>query len=199
MALLNVFAGRCAVPSVKGRCIAGLVLVTLLFWAGPQAFAQATVSREYQIKAVFLFNFTQFVDWPSGAFANPRAPLVIGVLGDDPFDGFLDDTVRGEKMNNHPLVVRRYRRVNEIEDCQVLFIGRTESRRLGRILAALKGRNILTVGDMEGFSRDGGVIRFVVENNRIRFRINVDAADAAHLTISSKLLRLAQITSPGKH
>jgi hypothetical protein len=81
----------------------------------------------------------------------------------------------------------------------VLFIGRTESRRLGRILAALKGRNILTVGDMEGFSRDGGVIRFVVENNRIRFRINVDAADAAHLTISSKLLRLAQITSPGKH
>jgi hypothetical protein len=181
----------------KVRAGIWLVAFIILLSAGPEASAQTPISREYEIKAVFLFNFAQFVDWPREASASPQAPLIIGVLGDDPFDGYLDDTVRGEKLNNRPFVVQRYRRVEDIDGCQVLFIGQTNPRELVHIMAALKGRSVLTVGDTEGFAEDGGIIRFVTENNRIRFRINVDAAEAAHLVISSKLLRLAEVARPG--
>jgi hypothetical protein len=198
MAILGAVACGRTIFSAKGRAGIWLIASVFLALAGPEASAQAEVSREYQVKAVFLFNFAQFVDWPPGAFSNPQAPLVIGVLGDDPFDGYLDETVRGEKLNNRPFVVQRYRRVEEIENCQVLFIGQTGSHRLEHILDALKGRSILTVGDMEGFARDGGIIRFITKDNRIRFRINVEAAEAAHLVISSKLLRLAEIVTPEK-
>jgi hypothetical protein len=183
--------------NVKGRAGIGLIASIMLFSAGPEASAQTAISREYEIKAVFLFNFAQFVDWPPKTSASLQAPLIIGVLGDDPFDGYLDDTVRGEKLNNRPFVVQRYRRVEDIDGCQVLFIGRTDPSQLLHIMAALKGRSILTVGDTEDFAEDGGIIRFVTENNRIRFRINVDAAEAAHLVISSKLLRLAEVATPG--
>jgi hypothetical protein len=180
------------------KSLAGwLITLVLLISAGPEASAQTTVSREYQVKAVFLFNFAQFVDWPPEASASPQAPLIIGVLGDDPFDGFLDDTVRGEKLNHRPFVVQRYRRVEDVDGCQVLFISRTNPDQLGHIMAVLKGRSILTVGDTEGFYQGGGIIRFVTEKNRIRFRINVEAAEAAHLVISSKLLRLAEVATPG--
>jgi hypothetical protein len=183
--------------NVKSRA-GWLIASVLLISAGPVASAQTVISREYEIKAVFLFNFAQFVDWPPEASTSPQAPLIIGVLGDDPFDGFLDDTVRGEKLNARPFVVQRYRRVEDVDDCQVLFISRTTPSQLAHIMAALKGRSILTVGDTEGFYQDGGIIRFVTEKNRIRFRINVDAAESAHLVISSKLLRLAEVATPGK-
>jgi YfiR/HmsC-like len=183
--------------NVKDRARVWLIASIVLFSAGPEASAQTAISREYRIKAVFLFNFAQFVDWPPEAATSSQAPLIIGVLGDDPFDGYLDETVRGEKLKNRPFVVQRYRRVEDIAGCQVLFISRTIPSQLGHIMAALKGRSILTVGDTEGFAEDGGIIRFVTENNRIKFRINVDAAEAAHLVISSKLLRLAEVAPPG--
>jgi len=193
MALLSRWANLTA----KSRAVICLFASAWLFSVGPEVSAQTAISREYEIKAVFLFNFAQFVDWPPEAAASPQAPLIIGVLGDDPFDGYLDDTVRGEKLKNRPFVVQRYSRVEDVDGCQVLFIGNTNPRDLGHILAALKGRSILTVGDTEGFAEDGGIIRFVTEKNRIRFRINVDAAEAAHLVISSKLLRLAEVAAPG--
>lgn len=162
------------------------------------ASAQPATLREYQLKALFLFNFAEFVAWPSTAFADAGAPLVIGVLGDDPFGSDLDKTVRGEKVNNHPLVVRRFGRADDITGCHILFISRSETAHLGEIFALLRGRSILTVGDAEGFSLDGGMIRFVTENNKTRLRINVEAAKHARLTISSKLLRPAEIVTDGK-
>src|SRR5271169_1231341 len=92
-------------------------------------------SREYQIKAVFLFNFAQFVEWPHEAFSNDESPLVIGVLGEDPFGPYLDETVRGEKVNKRPLVIRRFRKVEDIQECHVLIISRSESSHLGEVLA----------------------------------------------------------------
>jgi hypothetical protein len=91
--------------------------------AGPDMSAQTAPSREYQIKAVFLFNFAQFVEWPPAAFRDSNSPLVIGVLGDNPFGTYLDETVRDEKVGNRPLEVQRYQRVDEIKTCHVLFIG----------------------------------------------------------------------------
>lgn len=160
--------------------------------------AQAGSPTEYQLKAVFLFNFAQFVEWPASAFAAPDAPLVIGVLGEDPFGAYLDEVVRGEKVDGHPLEVLRYRRVEDISTCHILFISRTEQDRLESLVARLKDRTILTVGDAEHFARRGGMIRFVTEHNRIRLHINIKAAEAASLKLSSKLLRPADIVTTGQ-
>ena len=178
--------------SAGGVIRACLVASTLLL-SGPGLAAQAARASEYQVKAVFLFNFAQFVDWPAKAFPEPETPLVIGVLGEDPFGSYLDETVRGEKGNGHPLVVQRYRRIGEIKTCHVLFISRSESDRLEQILLNLKGRNVLTVGDMEDFCLRGGMIRLNNEKNKIRMRINLDQVKEANLTVSAKLLRVAEI------
>jgi hypothetical protein len=178
---------------------AGLILSTLLLLAARSPLqAETAVSKEYQIKAVFLFNFAQFVQWPPKAFASANEPFRIGVLGDDPFDAFLDETVNGEKIASHPLGIERYRSAEDIKDCQILFISRSENGRMGSILDGLKGRNVLTIGDTDGFIESGGIIRFITVNNKIHFRINLEAAKRANLTISSQVLRLAEITGPGK-
>jgi len=175
-----------------------IVASVLLLSGALERSAQAEISKEYQVKAVFLFNFAQFVTWPTNIFSDAQTPLTIGVLGDDPFADFLDETVRGEKVGGHPLAIQRYQRVEDIQSCQILFISRSESRRMKQILEDLKGRNILTVGDIEGFLKNGGAIRFVTEANKIHFRINLEAAKSANLIISSKMLRLAEIVEPGK-
>ncbi len=150
---------------------------------------QAAAANEYQIKAAFLFNFAKFVVWPAKAFPDASTPLVIGVLGQDPFGSYLDDLVRGERVDNRQLVVQRYRNPAEIKNCHVLFISRSEAGRLDQIVSSLKYRNLLIVTDADG-GNGQVIIRFVNEGNRIRFKIDAQAAKAANLTISSKLLRL---------
>jgi hypothetical protein len=151
-----------------------------------------------QVEAVFLFNFTQFVDWPPQTFADPSTPIVIGVLGSDPFGAALDEVVRGEAVNGHPLVVHRGQHIEEMADCQILFISRSERTRLAPILATLKGRDILTVSDLDRFANNGGMICLVLVDNKVRLRVNLEATKAAGLTLSSKLLRFAQIVGPGE-
>ncbi|HTR78285.1 MAG TPA: YfiR family protein [Gemmatimonadaceae bacterium] len=162
----------------------------------PTTAARAQAYNEYQLKAVFLFNFAQFVGWPPSAFASADAPLVIGVLGRDPFGDYLDATVRNEKVNGHPLVVRRYQRVEDVGACQILFIGPV-GEGMDQVLDRFKQRAILTVGDTANFARSGGMIQFLTENSKIRLLINVNAAAAAKLTISSKLLRAAELVPGG--
>jgi hypothetical protein len=164
----------------------------------PRESAAQSLPREYQLKAVFLFNFAQFVEWPAGAFPGPGTPLIIGVLGSDPFGAALDEVVRGETVDDHPLEIRRYRSVEDVTGCHILFVGGLEKDRLERVLDSLKGRPILTVGDTDRFAGRGGMIRFVTDRNRIRLRINLEAATAAHLKISSKLLRPAEIVATGR-
>ena len=150
-------------------------------------------TSEYQLKAVFLFNFVQFVDWPPSATQDSQPSLLIGILGDDPFGTFLDETVRGERLGARSIQVRRYRRIADIEECNILFISRSENERVPEILSALKHRPVLTVSDGDGFASQGGIIEFFTDKSRIRIRINLDAAQAANLTISSKLLRVAEV------
>ncbi|HUG12332.1 MAG TPA: YfiR family protein, partial [Opitutaceae bacterium] len=136
----------------------------------PKLDAQAATTDEYVLKAVFLFNFAQFVEWPSQTFSSPDAPIVIGVLGSDPFGPLLDETVRGESVGGRPLTVQRFVRVEEAVDCHVLYISTSESRRLDEIVAHLRGRGILTVSDSERFMVHGVMIRLVTDRNRIRLR-----------------------------
>ena len=181
----------------RGLPAAWLVLSALLLSGGLGLSAQAAAPREYQLKAVFLFNFAQFVEWPPQAFADAEAPLVIGVLGKDPFGAYLDETVRGERVNNRSLVVQRYGRVEDIDTCHILFISRSEGDRLEQILARLRGRSILTVSDGEDAALRGVMIRMIMVENKIRLRVNLEEAQAANLKISSKLLRPAEIVTSG--
>ncbi|MFL5403964.1 MAG: YfiR family protein [Gemmatimonadales bacterium] len=168
----------------------------LAFLAARPAAAQTVRASASEVQAVFLFNFAQFVDWPVEAFPDPQSPLVIGILGQDPFGTFLDRTVQGETVRGRPFKVSRYRRVEEVKDCHILFISRSETKRLDPILAALKDRPILTVSNGDDFARPGGIIRFLLNQSKIRLSIDLEAAQAARLTFSSKLLRSAEIVAP---
>jgi hypothetical protein len=122
----------------------------------------------------------------------------VGILGEDPFEAYLDEVVKGEKVNARPILVERYQRLEDIKSCHVLFISASEIGRLDQILTALKGRNILTVGESDGFFRHGGMVSFVTENGKIRLKINLESVQSADLTVSSKLLRLANVSGPGR-
>jgi len=160
--------------------------------------AAAAPVSEYQLKAVFLFNFAQFVEWPASAFPQTSAPFVIGVLGKDPFGADLDDVVRGEAVNGHPLAVQRYQNVGEVRDCQILFIPAAEFGHVGELLARLKGRSVLTVTDADEGPQRGVMIGLITQDRQIRLRIDVEAAKVASLTISSKLLRPAEIVGTAR-
>jgi hypothetical protein len=153
----------------------------------------ADAPTENQVQAVFLYNFSHFVEWPAQAFTAPSDPFVIGILGTDPFGARLDEAIRNEQVNGHPLMVRRFHSIAEVNNCQILFVDRSETERLGQILSALDHRSTLTVSQADGAAQRGVMIQFATENNRIRLRINVESARASGLTISSKLLRPAEI------
>ena len=174
----------------KRRLFLPVILLAVGFF---HSWTQAKAFNEYDLKAAFLYNFAQFVEWPPEAFESAQTHLVIGVLGEDPFGKTLDKIVQDEVVKNRKLDVQRYRRVEDIATCHILFISQSEAGRLGQILDRLKGKNILTVGDSENFAHQGGVVRLLLEKNKIRLRINIEAAKAARLTISSKVLRAAEL------
>ena len=155
--------------------------------------AQTTGDHEYQIKAAFLFNFTQFVEWPVDALPETKAPLVIGILGENPFSTYLEEIISGEQVNGHPLVVQQYKNVEEIKTCHILFINLAETDKPEQAITILKARSILTVSDRNNFIKEGGMIRFIRKNNKIQIQINPEPAKEANLIISSKLLRVAEV------
>ena len=177
-------------PCRHGRaCL--LLIIILLGFCAPRIRGQ--VFKEYDLKATFLYHLAQFVEWPPEAFPTEETPLVIGILGTDPFGKVLDEIIKDEVVKNRKLTPQRFRSIEEIKSCHILFISQSEEGRLDQIFSRLKERNILTVGDTEGFAQRGGIVRFLPEKNKIRLRINIDAAKAANLTISSKLLRAADL------
>jgi hypothetical protein len=179
--------------AVHRHSLSLLLFAVLGCSAFPRSTDAAAAPSEDQVEAVFVFNFSHFVEWPPQAFAAPSDPFIICILGSDPFGAHLDEVVRGEQINGHPLLVQRCHSVAEIERCQILFIDRSESGRIGQILAALNGRSTLTVSQADGAAEQGVMIQFAVEDSRVRLRINVESARAAGLTISSNLLRPAAI------
>ena len=170
------------------RCFFLIVILAGFGWV-----ARADISREYQVKAVFLYNFAQFTDWPSSVFAAADDPIVIGVLGSDPFGSFLDETVKGEVIKGRHIKVIRFKTVAEIQTCHILYIGQSEANRVERILDAVQKKPVLTVTDLDVAASRRIIIRFIAEHNRVRFQINLEAAKEAQLTLSSKLLRVAII------
>ena len=148
-----------------------LLTALLLALTGlPVGFAQQA-TPEYKLKAVFLYNFAQFVDWPTNSFADNNSPLIIGVLGKDPFGQTLDETVADEAVKNRKLVVRRFKQPSEVTDCHVLFVSSSHAGDAAALAAKLKDRAVLTVGDAPDFIENGGLVRFFTEKNKLRFAI----------------------------
>ncbi len=172
------------------RSFLGLSLIWLLL-VGVGGHAQESPPTEYQIKAAFLFNFAKFVEWPPKTFVAGTSPIIIGILGENPFHDDLARMVGNKTIDNHPLVVKEYRSPTDATNCHILFISTSEKKRLPEILATLKGASVLTVGETDRFTETGGMINFVLRGNKIRFQINKDAATNVGLRISSKLMSLA--------
>ncbi len=179
-------------PWRVGMLRGALALVALVL-SLPGASAETAPSKEYLVKAAFIFNFTQFVEWPQEAFPDADAPIRIGILGDDPFGEAMEDTVRGETVRHRRLEVERARHVEDLKDCHLLFIARSEKSHAAEILASLGNAPVLTVSDFEDFAERGGVIGFYRDGQRIRFRINPDAAVQRGLKVNSQLLSLGKI------
>jgi hypothetical protein len=158
----------------------------------PPAAAQG-VANEYQVKAAFLYNFAKFVEWPDGTFANSTSAFTVCVFGKDPFGKALDDAILGKRISERVTTLARAKRVQELPECQIVFVSASDSTQLPEILHALQGRRALVVGEAENFAGAGGAIQFVLDANRVRFAINTDAIDRAGLKVSSKLLALATI------
>jgi hypothetical protein len=187
---------HCGVLTLKGFRRVCLLATCAIASSAPHSGVRAQSPSPYQVKAVFLSTFAKFVEWPSDPGSN-TGPISICVLGDDPFEGALDEAIKGKTINGRELVARRYKRAEETTGCQIVFISVSEKNRLRAILDSLRRESALTVGETEGFAKLGGMINFTLEENRVHFEINVDAADHARLKISSKLLNLAKIVRDG--
>jgi hypothetical protein len=155
--------------------------------AGPSA-----VDIEYKLKAVFLLNFARFVEWPVQAFSDDKAPITICVVGEDPFGRILDEAVKGEKVRDRALAIKRLSLQQDPHTCHIAFFSRSTVSQPANALLGLRGSYTLTVGEMEdGFFQQGGVINFVLVDQKVRFEVNTADAVQTNLKISSKLLALS--------
>ena len=169
--------------------------------AGTSAVLSQAPSVEGQVKAGFLYNFAQFIQWPNQAFIDREMPFTMCVTG-DPYDGVLEKTVERQTLNGRRIAVRRLGAADNLHGCHLLYVGKLEAKRATEFLGAAsrifaaEGLPILTVGDSEDFINIGGMIRFTDAGNRVRFEINPDAAERVSLRLSSNLLRVADIVRP---
>jgi hypothetical protein len=173
-----------------------MVFLTLYATPPPLSVAQAKSAGEYEVKAAFLYNFAKFINWPTSSFATAQSPFSICILGVDPFRRALDDALQGKTVGTHPVAVERVKGFAELRHCQMAFVSSSETPRLAEILESLKGSSVLLVGESKGFATAGGTIQFAIEQDRVRFLINPDAAEDAGIKVSSKLLALAKIVRP---
>ena len=183
------------------RCYFCAVAMIALISLAPGTSAQpvsasATINREYAIKAAFLHQFLNYVEWPAEAFADEKSPYVIGVYGDNPFGTVLDQAVKGKKVDGRSIEVRVVSSPSEVLKCQILFVPKSvpAAKRDGVIRAA-RGLHVLTVGESDDFSDRGGTANFFLEGNKVRFAFNPVAVADNNLVVSSKLMALAKIVT----
>ena len=173
------------------------LLVLALTWT-PWGGAIASSDRpprspEYVIKAAYLYNFAMFVEWPTDAFATAASPLVICVVGADPFGWALERTVEGKRINKRRIVIERVQSIQDARQCHIVFVGVDGDTRMSEFSTRLSSQSVLLVGESDNVLTQGATINFTVRDNKVRYDINLDAAKRARLTVSSKLLNLARV------
>jgi YfiR/HmsC-like len=173
----------------------GLLVLTMGFCA--RTVLAQTTAKEYRIKAAFLFNFAQYVEWPPDAFTDANSPLTYCTIGDDPFEGVLDESLHAKSVGIRPLRVQHLKGAENLQGCQIVFIGANEKKRITAILETLKQSPVLVVGESSHFAEQGGTVGFLSEENTIRFEVNLNAAQRARLNISATLLSVAKTVIAG--
>ena len=192
-------SSRMLLAAMPGRHVAvGLLSLILAGLFIAHARGQPTTSTEYELKAAFIFNFAKYIRWPASSTAEVNKPFVIGLIGKDPFGSVLDDTMRGQNIDSRVVVVRRFARIDDIVNCNILFVGSSERGNLQSIFAALRKAPVLTVSDMDQFAESGGMINLITEANHVRFAINLEAVERVGLKPGSQLLRLARPVTESK-
>lgn len=177
--------------------VTGFALLAALLAAFPiPSVLGAGPPQEYAVKAAFLYNFAKFVEWPPEAFKDPASPLVLGILGTNPFGEALQ-SLKGKTVNGRPLAIRTAASLDGLGTCQILFISSSEVPFLPGILNSVKGQNVLTVGDVNEFCEAGGLVNLVTTGDRIGIEVNLEAVGRTRLKISSKILALARIVKSG--
>jgi hypothetical protein len=155
-------------------------------------------SSEYLIKAGYVYNFAKLVEWPA-AVARRGQPIVIGVMGNDAFAGVLDRAVNGKKIDDRPLLVRRLKNKNARDcGCQILFLAASEGAWANDVIQSQAASSVLTIGEVPDFANRGGIIALMLQDSKVRFKVNVDAAAQAGLSISSRLLALATVVQTSR-
>jgi len=183
--------------SGSGARLARWWTVVAVCWGVLAVAGASGIRHESEVKAALLYNFTQFVEWPPESFATPDTPLVIGILGHDPFGRALDELVEHETVAGHRIAVVRFREAEEAASSHLLYISASERGEIGAIMKRLQGRPILTVAEFDPFLERGGVVQLHRgANNKVRLRVNLAAAKEASLTLSAKLLRVAETVQP---
>jgi hypothetical protein len=174
-----------------------VLIIACLLAGAVTAAAQPPRAPEYEVKAAFLYNFAKFVDWPPRAFPDSSTPLRICVLGRDPFGDTLSRIGQGKSISGRPITSQAVRSSADARPCHILFIGSSDPAFLKPALALLHNLPVLTVGESNDFLSLGGMINFVLEQDRVRFEINLEAAESHHLKLSSKLLAVARVVNVG--
>jgi hypothetical protein len=191
--VLGVLPGDPRSNGRASRCVPLFaVLLSLLLAGGGERTRAQTSADEYRVKAAFIFHFAQLVDWPPVEQAGTDNSLFLCTLGDDPFQGALEDTVAGKAIGNRVVRIRHLGDPKDMQACQILFLGKAQSKRIPMLVTNLHNAPVLTVGETAGFLDAGGMIDFLLEENKVRFDINLGAAESARLKIGSRLLILAQ-------
>lgn len=176
---------------MKTASLTIILLLTLGLATGAES--DPSIPLEYQVKAEFLYRFRNFVEWPEQAFAAFPDTIVIGVLGNSKIHEALEAVVTSRENGKRRVALRHFEHPAEVTFCHILFVGRVEKVRLKDVLRDLRGSSTLTVGEDREFTRQGGIVRFIIAGNRVGFEINIAAAEDADLDISSKLLRSSRV------
>jgi len=155
-------------------------------------FAAETVTKEYQLKAAFIYNFTKFVDWPVQRSGSKDRPFTIGVFGKNPFGDELNKLAQGRSVNGRSMVIKNITSTNEAVSVDLLFVSSGQEESLGKFLITIQGEGVLTIGESKSFAEYGGIINFVTEADKIRFEINLDEAERGGLKLRAQLLKLAK-------
>lgn len=183
-----------SITRLRGPIRAVWVFAVVLVGASVTNALHAQAVGEYELKAAFVYNFARFVEWPAQAFKEPGEPIKVCILGENPFGHALDNALQGKLAGGRPFVVEQISGLPRAIGCHILFVSASERKRVRTILAAVpSGCGVLTVGDLDGFAAQGGIVNFTLEAGKIRIEINVAAAGQQGLRVSSKLLSLAKI------
>lgn len=178
--------------AIPGRTFKSLLLLTFAACLLSVASSAQSTADEYQLKAAFLFHFTQYVEWPAEATGEDNSPFLICIVGEDPFQNSLEDAIKGKLVVGKAAKIRHIRQVEDGQKCHLIFLGNNESGRVSQLPESLKHAPVLTVGESADFLKNGGIIRFCMEGNKVRFEVSQEAAQGANLKISSRLLLLAK-------